>query len=441
MLVFALSACGGGSQKELPPIVEPAWPFATSVSPAFATTGVATVFTVTGMNLRAGLIFSLDNCDGTTGLAGGTNTSWQFRCTPNGAYGAHSGSFLLNSSPTSSILDFKVDFQSPVFSFDNSAFRNAVVMPDGRLIAWGASHDQGDGGENRLLVPATIGPGYASVSVGWWTTHAIKKDGTLWAWGMSSYGALGTGTGSFHVALPVQIGTDYKKVVSKGENSDEGEYAVGLKNDGSLWVWGARTSATPNSLASVEAPRMIGSGYSDIASGQHGDMLALKADGSLWQFQRNPSNAPFAPVKIADGYVAVTTSFFATFALKADGTLWNWGPNAANKPATGEATAAAPVMVGSGFKAISSGEGYTMAIKTDGTLWAGGSAGSGQFGDSTVVLNGAFRQVGSGYIAVSAGDTCTVAQKPDGTLWAWGLCQFGDGAEPVQSVARKIPLV
>lgn len=62
---------------------------------------------------------------------------------------------------------------------------------------------------------------------------AIKKDGTLWTWGLGSAGALGRNSTN-DVSSPIQVGieTNWYKI------SQSAETIFGLKTDGTLWGWG-----------------------------------------------------------------------------------------------------------------------------------------------------------------------------------------------------------
>lgn len=425
--IISLPGCGGGNIGGKIPLIfsNVPEPLVQSVTPSKATVGERTVFSVNGENLISGMNFSLVDCNETTEIPGGSSNVRQFSCVPLNSYGAHRVDVFPSKSSTTSLFNTQLDYQSAVASFDYFD-RIAIVTSEGSLLAWDGIQSQVEVGTEVPPILRSIGDDYKSVLVSSPNTLAIKKDGTLWAWGANVWSTLGIPSIGL-TDFPVLVGRDFKKVVLKGAGQTSGESIVGLKTDGSIWVWGTASSSVPNSYDNVLSPTKIsGGGYTDIARGSHGYMMALKADGSLWSFNRNPSDTPFQPVQIASGYVAISTSYAAAFALKKDGTLWNWDRNAPNQPLTGEANAANPVLVGEGFASISSGAYHTMAIKRDGTLWGGGSNSQGQLGDNTG-KGGAFKQVGSGYVAVTAGDNCTIAQKANGTFWAFGFCNIGDG--------------
>ena len=82
-------------------------------------------------------------------------------------------------------------------------------------------------------VPAAPGNDWKQAVAGGIHTVALKKDGTLWAWGNNWAGSLGTGSTN-NSAVPVQVGsaTNWIKVWAGILES------VALQSDGSLWYWG-----------------------------------------------------------------------------------------------------------------------------------------------------------------------------------------------------------
>ena len=86
------------------------------------------------------------------------------------------------------------------------------------------------------------------MSAGGKHSMAVRKGGTLWAWGSNADGQLGDG-GSDAV-FPTQIGTDSTWVgISAGDN-----HSAGLKADNSLWTWGLNANGQLGNGRNVTAP-------------------------------------------------------------------------------------------------------------------------------------------------------------------------------------------
>ncbi len=155
------------------------------------------------------------------------------------------------------------------------------IKTDGTLWAWGdaANGRLGDGTTTAKSSPVQIGSltDWASVSAGFFHSLAIKTDGTLWAWGSASNGKLGNGTTTPNLSSPVQIGTltDWASVSAGSSHS----HAV--KTDGTLWAWGdaANGRLGDGTTTAKSSPVQIGAltNWSGISvGGSHS--LALKSE-------------------------------------------------------------------------------------------------------------------------------------------------------------------
>jgi alpha-tubulin suppressor-like RCC1 family protein len=106
---------------------------------------------------------------------------------------------------------------------------------------WG-QNTSGELGDNTLINKSspiqtiTSGTDWSQVSAGYKFTAAVKADGTLWLWGKNNFGQLGNnGYGATPYSSPIQTvagGTNWKQV-SAGSN-----FTGAVKTDGTLWMWG-----------------------------------------------------------------------------------------------------------------------------------------------------------------------------------------------------------
>lgn len=279
---------------------------------------------------------------------------------------------------------------------------------------------------------------WVAASGGWSHTAAMKADGSLWAWGLNTYGQLGKGaTGS--VQYPVQIGVEKNwRAISVG-----GGFTLALKKDGSLWAWGANGKGQlgNGSLKHASAPVPIdpGSRWKAIAAGTS-HSLAIRSDGSLWAWGRNNEGqlgrgsreSSAVPVRVGNdtGWKAVSAGEGHSLAVKDDGTLWAWGFNDLGQLGDGTKNlSTVPELIAPEKKwvDVSAGRSHSVALGSDGSLWTWGANMYGQLGDGSRVFRVSPVRVGSAthWKEISAGQYHTLAMKSDGTLWAWGWNAFG----------------
>lgn len=164
-----------------------------------------------------------------------------------------------------------------------------AIGRDGRLWEWkGNTFEVRKQWSKHSHRPALVGAGYVSVAVGNGRHYGIKADGSLWAWGTTYGGYLGNGAGhsmSPDLLEPVRIGSDFVQVATADRGASGGEHSLAVKRDGSLWAWGANDSGQLGDQLeqrrTQRVPVQIGSGFAQVSVyGQHS--LALKRDGSLW---------------------------------------------------------------------------------------------------------------------------------------------------------------
>jgi alpha-tubulin suppressor-like RCC1 family protein len=270
---------------------------------------------------------------------------------------------------------------------------------------------------------------------------ALKRDGTLWAWGYNSSGQLGLGN-TTNRSTPTQVGTstDWIAIAAGGYHS------LALKRDGTLWVWGRNDFGQLGlgDTTNRSTPTQVGTSTDWIAIAAGGyHSLALKRDGTLWAWGRNdfgqlgfPFTRPHLVNQDTDWSIATSTITSTIsvsnhfMALKQNGTLWAWGNNSSGQLGLGNTTnRSTPTQVGTStdWIAIAAGDSHSLALKRDGTLWAWGYNYYGQLGLGDYNNRSTPTQVGTStdWIAIAAGDFHSLALKRDGTLWAWGYNYYG----------------
>jgi alpha-tubulin suppressor-like RCC1 family protein len=327
------------------------------------------------------------------------------------------------------------------------------LKSDGSLWTWGSNlyGQLGESGRTNTKIPVRLGTGtWSAVSAGIKHVLAIKSDGTLWAWGDNYYGQVGNGYYGITYNLLQKISSETTWVsVSAGDS-----HSHAIKSDGTLWAWGRNSWGELGDGFTDEkhVPTKIGAAtdWATVSAGAyHG--VGLKTNGSLWAWgdngwgQRGDDTTDLKPTQgptqigSATGWLSARTEWAHSFAIKPDGTLWAWGYNLGSMFGNGTSLSSnpTPTQIGSSsYLAAAPGYKHSLAIKSDGTLWGCGSNEFGQVGTGTVgqfSVEDTFAQVGSEttWLFASAGKMHSLAIKSDGSLWAWGdniYGELGDGS-------------
>ncbi|WP_395052006.1 T9SS type A sorting domain-containing protein [Flavobacterium sp.] len=223
------------------------------------------------------------------------------------------------------------------------------LKTNGTIWSWGrnSSGQLGNGtvGTNYNLVPTQIGIGttWSKIAAGYYSSYAIKSDGTLWAWGTNNFAELGIGNFN-EVTTPTQIGTDtnWQTVISGSGHT------IAKKTNGTYWIWGVNTDGalgngtTSNSSSPIQFS--AATIWKDFGLG-NGHTIGIKLDGTLWawgsNFAYNLGNGStvreLSPIQIgtASNWDKILTSYASNLAIKNDGTMLAWGNNSSGQLANG----------------------------------------------------------------------------------------------------------
>jgi len=285
--------------------------------------------------------------------------------------------------------------------------RSALVRKsDGTVWDWGWNGQGGmlgngnRGVDTNLPVQVSNLSGVTTTTCGGEHSLALKSDGTVWAWGDNDRGELGIGSygGFSDVAIQVPNFTGATAISQSFFSS------MALKSDGTVWAWGNNGSGEvgndtiigvavniPTQVVNSADPTGYLTGIEAIAQG-HGFALALQSDGTVWTWGFNGSgqlgdgtnNTSNVPVHISGltGVTAIAAGWQYSIALKSDGTVWAWGNNFLGQLGNGgNVSSNVPVQVidsndptGYLTNATAIGgngqNGHSLVLKSDGTVWA-----------------------------------------------------------------------
>ena len=144
------------------------------------------------------------------------------------------------------------------------------------------------------ITVAVLDTAGATFAAGYYHTVALREDGTLWAWGANGSGELGNGTlTSAKTPQPILTNQTWQ-VVAAGYF-----HTVALREDGTLWAWGVNSSGQlgNGTLTSTNTPQPIltNQTWQAVATGRS-HTVALRADGTLWAWGDNDYGQIAQPV-------------------------------------------------------------------------------------------------------------------------------------------------
>lgn len=352
-------------------------------------------------------------------------------------------------------------------------FHALALKTDGSILAWGNNRlgQLGNDTQNdqRSPIPiTTLGNNIIALAAGHSFSIALKADGSVWGWGSNRYGQLGDNTRTAK-AIPQPVPVPVPGTVTAIAAGRD--FAFALKKDGSLWAWGFNGKGqlgddTRDLKVSPVQVLQPGSGVVALTAGDR-HVLALKADGSVraWgdhsfgQLGDGDMNGDLTPARMTapgiavvglapgSGVIALAAGTVHSLALKKDGSVWAWGHDMHGQLGNGSTDLKIPTPLqvfssGSSVIAIAAGGFHSLALKTDGSVWAWGRNNAGQLGDGTTESKHSPVQVlppGSGAVALTAAGDHSIVLKADGSIWEWGETTLRELGHEATASAKLIP--
>ena len=353
---------------------------------------------------------------------------------------------LGDGTHTDRAVPVQVSGLTGVLTVAGGKFHSLALKDDGTVWAWGwNSYGQlGDGTNTSSNAPVQVSglSGIVGIAAGLYHSLALKAGGTVWAWGDNTYGQLGTGTTTWS-NMAVQAffspGTVIRSIAGGGWHS------LAIQDSGTLWAWGLNSfgqlgnGTNDNSSVPVQIPSP--SGVLAVAGGTYHSLVANDGDasGAPWAWGRN-FHGQLGDASFTDRLSAVSVSGLSgikameggrqhTLALQNNGTAWAWGYNFDGELGNGTWTESdVPVRVSglAGLTALAAGEWHSLGLKRDGAVWAWGYNFFGQLGNGTDKSPIPVPVLGlSDATAVAAGANHSMALRSDGTVWTWGYNYYG----------------
>lgn len=305
----------------------------------------------------------------------------------------------------------------------------------GQLFAAGSNTagelGQGNNNPTTSVLPVSGFNSSASVAVSTTTASvlALKNDGSVWFWGADTVGQSGDG-GSIDSSVPlaVNIPTSIVQVAA----SDR--FSLALDVNGQVWGWGDNSSGVfGSSLVSRSTPSLIPgvSGVQSIAAG-NGFALYQKVDGTVMksgtmaQVPGSPDPTPVAGLSQIGAIGAGTSGY----AVNYGGQLYAFGANAGGQLGNGTTTpSATPIPVnGIGQVAfIGGGTNRVTVVGRDSKVWSWGDKllGNGTTGGSPTPVQVTSITDANG---VAVGAEFTLVRRNNGGMWAWGNTGLSDSS-------------
>ena len=232
-----------------------------------------------------------------------------------------------------------------------------------------------------------------------------------------------TGKESVAIIRVVDNNIEYNTHVAPNAVSGK-NYALGLKEDGTIWTWGYDASGLADS--NVPVSTNVISTYNSISAGKN-YALATRKDGTAWAIGNNnygqlgigsyESKAKLVQIEGLTDITSISAGETHSIALDSYGTVYGWGSNANGELSskyTGKDTSK-PVVISmprDTIIQISAGKGESAFVTTNGQVYGMGKILNGYIPGIT---NAVKVEVGTNYLLILRADG-TIYKYQDGKL-------------------------
>jgi alpha-tubulin suppressor-like RCC1 family protein len=301
-------------------------------------------------------------------------TAWAWGSNSQGRLG--DGTTTNQSSPVSVVGGF-TDW------CDVSASGHSLgIRANGTAWAWGFNGNGrlGDGTTIGRSSPVSVVGGFTDwcdVSAGQTHSLGIRTNGTIWSWGCNGFGQVGDGTITSRTSPVSVVGgfTDWCGV------SAGSLHTLGIRANGTVWAWGLNSFGAlgDNTTTDRSSPVSVVGGFTDwcgVGAGSHS--LGIRVNGTVWawglntsgQLGDNTTTDRSSPVSVVGGFTdwcGVSAGSQHSLGIRANGTAWAWGYNGTGRLGDGTTTdRSSPVSVVGSFTdwcGVSAGQTHSLGIR------------------------------------------------------------------------------
>lgn len=272
-------------------------------------------------------------------------------------------------------------------------------------------------------------------------TCVIATDGTMWCWGDNRFGQLGLGDTDAR-AMPTRVEALGATVAKAGNGAG---HTCALTIDGSLWCWGRSsngqlgtdggTSTTPVKVVGPTFDRIFLGGRHTCGQSNMSELWCWGANekGQLGLGDRQDRPAPVKLAPLAQGVTRASAGAAHSCLLTSDGLTWCFGDNELGQLGIADGgSRLAPAPLGGSpalhVSQVDTGDAHSCALELDGSLWCWGNNRFGQLGLGDTeprLVPARVDALGNDVSSAYAGGAHTCAVKTDGSVWCWGNNQYG----------------